>query len=182
MGSVFSFELPFRVVKAQTNLPLDPAPETTPDTAPVHLGDHRVLLAEDNEINQELARELIRLAGCECDCVNNGREALRALESGRYSMVFMDCMMPDMDGYTATQIVRSEETKRGAGRLPIVAMTANAMAGDREACLAAGMDDYLSKPLDPASVTMMLQRWLPPTVESADVQSTPSSRRMEDHR
>jgi PAS domain S-box-containing protein len=164
IGSVFFFELPFRVVNPMTGTG-DEITQRIEDATPAYFRAHRVLLAEDNEINQELARELIRLAGCECDCVNNGREALQAVESGGYSMVFMDCMMPDMDGYSATRIIRSEEARRGSGRLPIVAMTANAMAGDREACLATGMDDYLSKPLDPASVVRMLRLWLPPSAE-----------------
>jgi PAS domain S-box-containing protein len=167
IGSVFFFELPLRVVDSGKSRAVQPAPETEGAASPC-LRAHRVLLAEDNAINQELARELIRLAGCDCDCVNNGREALRAVESGRYSLVFMDCMMPDVDGYGATRIIRSEEARRGTERLPIIAMTANAMAGDREACLAAGMDDYLSKPLDPASVLRMLRLWLPPSMENPD--------------
>lgn len=167
IGSVFFFELPLHVVNPQKRRELQPVSETE-GAAPSYFRAHRVLLAEDNEINQELARELIRLAGCECDCVNNGQEALQAVENGGYSLVFMDCMMPDMDGYTTTRIIRSEENRRGVPRLPIVAMTANAMAGDREACLAAGMDDYLSKPLDPGSVVSMLRRWLPASTEYPD--------------
>jgi CheY-like chemotaxis protein len=123
------------------------------------------LLAEDNDINQELAREMIQFTGCECECVVNGAQAVQAAASGRYDLLFMDCMMPGMDGYTATQTIRAEEARQAATgparRLPIIAMTANALEGDREECLAAGMDDYLSKPLDPEGVRRMLQRWLP---------------------
>ena len=148
-----------------------PEPETVaPDPANVPLpspqpATRRVLLAEDNEINQELACEMIRFAGCQCDCVVNGQEAVSAATSGRYDLMFMDCMMPGMDGYTATQAIRAEEARQAAtGKarrpLPIIAMTANAMEGDREECLAAGMDDYLSKPLDPEEVERMLRRWL----------------------
>jgi len=89
-----------------------------------------------------------------------------AVRAGGYDLVFMDCMMPRMDGYTAAQTIRAQEAKpaatgQAARRLPIIAMTANAMEGDRDECLAAGMDDYLSKPLDPEKVAQMIRKWMP---------------------
>ena len=103
--------------------------------------------------------------GFKVEVANNGREALTMLTVRSYALVFMDCQMPEMDGYAATAAIRGRES--GASRLPIVAMTAHAMKGDRERCLAAGMDDYLSKPLRPAELDAALERWL----------GTPSRRR-----
>ena len=118
----------------------------------------RILLAEDNEINQEVAIEILKMSGYNCDVVNNGRKAVEAVQSGGYHLLFMDCMMPEMDGYEATQAIRVLEKETGR-HLPIVAMTANAMKGDREACLDAGMDDYLSKPLDPLEIQTVVEKW-----------------------
>ncbi|MBX3415272.1 MAG: response regulator [Pirellulales bacterium] len=113
----------------------------------------RILVAEDNEINQMVVSELLERAGYECRVVSNGRRALEAVESGIYQLVLMDCQMPEMDGFEATRAIRQRESRGTAGessaRLPIVALTANAIKGDRERCLAAGMDAYLSKPINP---------------------------------
>jgi len=114
----------------------------------------RILLAEDNEVNQEVARELLVNAGCHCDVVRNGEEAVEAILGQRYDLVLMDCQMPEMDGFEATRGIREREEQgevlgAGSGRLPIVALTAGAISGDRERCLDAGMDEYLCKPIDP---------------------------------
>jgi PAS domain S-box-containing protein len=165
-GSTFWFELPLKKANAAAGPgAVTNAAVTTNSTPSASPNPRRVLLAEDNEINQELAREMIQFAGCECDCVVNGQEAVRAVAGKRYDLLFMDCMMPGMDGYSATQAIRAEEARQAATgqtarRLPIIAMTANAMEGDREKCLAAGMDDYLSKPLDPEKVVKAIQHWL----------------------
>jgi PAS domain S-box-containing protein len=113
----------------------------------------RILLAEDDEISQEVAATILHRAGFQCDIVTNGKEAVEAVKSGEYDLVLMDCQMPEMDGYQATQAIRSLEREsvlpgEPDERIPIIALTANAIQGDRERCLAAGMDDYTSKPLD----------------------------------
>jgi Amt family ammonium transporter len=126
----------------------------------------RILLAEDNEINQEVAREILRTAGVNCDVVGNGKLAVEAVQKRQYDVVLMDCQMPEMDGFAATKEIRGIEAQGtrltpGRARLPIIALTANAIKGDRELCLAAGMDDYLSKPIDPGQLLTLLNSILP---------------------
>ena len=125
------------------------------------VGGH-VLLVEDNAVNRQVAQRLLSLVGVSFDVAEHGKQALERLEIGEYDAILLDCQMPIMDGYATARTVRrlEAEGKRPA-RIPIVAMTANAMAGDREKCLAAGMDDYMSKPLNRALLEQMLQKWLP---------------------
>ncbi len=120
----------------------------------------RVLIAEDNAINQRVALRMLEKIGVAADVVENGRLAVDAVRSRRYALVFMDCQMPEMDGFAATRALREIEAN-GAARLPIIAMTAHAMQGDRERCLDAGMDDYMSKPISRAMLEKMLDKWLP---------------------
>jgi CheY-like chemotaxis protein len=108
----------------------------------------RVLVAEDHEINQMVVLEVLTQSGFECDMVSNGKAAVEAALTGRYDLVLMDCQMPLMDGFDATRVIRAAEASRGS-HIPIIALTANAMKGDREACLQAGMDAYTSKPIEP---------------------------------
>ncbi len=121
----------------------------------------RILLVEDNPVNLLVAQKLLAVLGFEADTATDGEAALGSMESTRYDMVFMDCQMPVLDGYAATRRWRAMEAESGGRPIPIVAMTANAMAGDRERCLAAGMDDYLSKPVAREQLDACLQRWLP---------------------
>ncbi len=122
----------------------------------------RILLAEDNEINRELMLALLESFGCRADVAVNGREALDALDKTDYDLILMDCQMPEMDGYEATARIRARERcSRGGRRVVIVALTANAMEGDREGCLGAGMDDYVSKPVRQEALRNALSRWLP---------------------
>jgi CheY-like chemotaxis protein/HPt (histidine-containing phosphotransfer) domain-containing protein len=114
---------------------------------------------DDNIVNQRVATALLRGLGCDVDLARTGREALAALEQERYDLVFMDCRMPEMDGYEVTRSLRTREA--GARHTPIVAMTANDRPGDREACEAAGMDGYLAKPFGLHELREMLARWLP---------------------
>ncbi len=116
-----------------------------------------VLVAEDNQVNQELARRLLLKSGHQAHVVSNGHEALEALESHRFDVVLMDIQMPRMDGFEATAKIREQQYPTGQ-RVPIVAMTAHAMQGDRQRCLQAGMDDYLSKPVDPQALAAVLRK------------------------
>jgi PAS domain S-box-containing protein len=122
----------------------------------------RVLLAEDNGVNQVVARNMLKALGCEPEIVRNGEEALNAVKRGSYDIVLMDCQMPVMDGYAATRAVREWERETAAPRrMPVVALTANALVGDAEQCLAAGMDGHLAKPYTRQQLAAILTRWLP---------------------
>ncbi|MCB1739334.1 MAG: response regulator [Gammaproteobacteria bacterium] len=119
----------------------------------------RVLVAEDNFVNQELTLETLRMLGIEAMLAENGREALSLIEGHEFDLVLMDCQMPELDGYQTTRTLRERET--GTERhLPVIALTANAMRGDRERCESAGMDDYLSKPFSVEQLRQVLDRWL----------------------
>ncbi len=121
--------------------------------------DLRVLLVEDNMVNLMVAQRVLEVMGCAVRTAHDGEQALRELHAGGIDVVLMDCQMPVLDGYAATRQWRAHEAEQRAARLPIIAMTANAMAGDRERCLQAGMDDYLSKPVELATLRAMLLRW-----------------------
>lgn len=145
--------------------------EAVRDQRPVRRRDVRILLVEDNPVNREVAGGMLEVLNCRIDTAENGREAVDAIAKTEYALVFMDCQMPEMDGLTATRLIRAreaEQTKQTGDsavapppRLPIVALTAHAMQGDREQCLAAGMDDHLSKPFTLVQLEHMLSRWLP---------------------
>lgn len=135
----------------------------------------RVLLAEDNAVNQKLARLMLEKLNCRVDVAGNGIEAVQMVDQIPYDLVLMDCQMPEMDGYKATAIIRQREQslqgtiRKSVKHLPIIALTANAMEGDRDRCLNAGMDDYLAKPIKQQSLSGMLDRWIPAEVASIDI-------------
>ncbi len=120
----------------------------------------RILLAEDNPVNQEVAEAMLQGFGCLVDIAHNGREALQAVELKPYDLVLMDCMMPEMDGYAATVEIRRRQSVGQLPHFPIIALTANAIEGDREKCLIAGMDDYMAKPLRAESLLCMIKSWV----------------------
>jgi len=135
------------------------APKLPPPSAPHNL---RILMAEDNITNQKVAEAILKRLGYRVDTVNNGKEAVEALATEHYDLVLMDCQIPEMDGFEATQVIRDPASKVLNHQVTIVALTANAMKGDREACVAAGMNDYLSKPVDPRLLAQVLERWTQP--------------------
>jgi len=160
-GSVFTLEipLPFRQQNAR---PIMLEREATGDD-----NGHLVLLVEDNPVNQTVIEAMLRSLGYQVCLVGDGAQALHNAEHFEYAAILMDCRLPIMDGYEATRQIRLLE---GKGQLPIIALTANALQGDREACLAAGMDDYLAKPFKRADLQRILQRWLPPRPSEAGQQ------------
>jgi CheY-like chemotaxis protein len=135
-----------------------PRPDQPGLRDPQQPGRGRVLVVEDNAINQLVARGLLDRLGFVADLAGNGHQALAALETAEYAAVLMDCQMPRMDGYTATQEIRRREGTRR--HIPIIAMTAGALAGDEERCLAAGMDAYLPKPINSTHLENVLNRWV----------------------
>ncbi len=134
----------------------------------------RVLLVEDNPVNLMVAQRLVGLLGLQCETAENGEKALDRMHAGNIDVVLMDCQMPVKDGYTASREWRQHELDNGLPRLPIIAMTANAMAGDRQKCLDAGMDDYLSKPVDRRLLEATIARWLQHRPASAMATPLPS--------
>ncbi len=123
--------------------------------------DTKILLAEDNKVNQMVAVQILENIGCKVVTAENGMEAIDFYKQQPFDFIFMDCQMPDVDGYEASQTIRKHEADNERKRLPIVAFTANVMQGDREKCLAAGMDDYVGKPVKPEDLEKMLIKWLP---------------------
>jgi signal transduction histidine kinase/ActR/RegA family two-component response regulator len=132
---------------------------TQPKPTPALTVDAHVLVAEDNSVNRTIIKAFLAKFGCSVETVDNGIEAIERWQSSPYDLIFMDCQMPELDGYEATQKIRSLESSKA--RIPIIAMTAHAMAGDRELCLEAGMDDYISKPIELATLAAILERWTP---------------------
>ncbi len=179
VGSVFWFVLPLKRAASEGVSP-DAVPESqfmpgsgSEEELPVPEGEpafHEVsvepqpsgivLVVEDNPVNLGVARKMLQRLGLTCDTVTDGKSAVTAVSGSRYDLVLMDCQMPIMDGYEATQLIRQRERSKDAPPVPIIAMTANAMAGDREKCIEAGMDDYLSKPVKLDTMRKTLGYWL----------------------
>jgi two-component system sensor histidine kinase/response regulator len=159
----------------------DAPPPTVPMTAGPAAGTRaagpKILLVEDNAVNREVAVGMLESLGCAIDAAENGWLAIEAMNTVAYDAVLMDCQMPVMDGLTASGEIRRREQTSGAARVPIIALTANAMEGDRERCVAAGMDDFLSKPFTQQQLATLLRRWLAlrtlPEAERRDLSRVP---------
>jgi CheY-like chemotaxis protein len=136
------------------------APRASHPPTPVPVEHSRVLLADDNELNRQLAAILLLRLGCVVDEAENGAEALALFAQRPYALVLMDCMMPELDGFAATARLRAFEQATGRARTPVLALTASAIEGDRERCLAAGMDDYLAKPFTFEQFEAAVRRWV----------------------
>jgi CheY-like chemotaxis protein/anti-sigma regulatory factor (Ser/Thr protein kinase) len=161
---------------APTPAMLASAPAPTPAPAPVQGAPDRpvILLVEDNEVNQRVGKLMVEKRGYRVEVASDGREAVEATLRQTYVAVLMDCQMPRFDGYSATAEIRARDA--GKPRLPIIAMTANAGPGARERCLAAGMDDYVAKPVTPEALDEVLRRWAP-RLGPAPIEAAPQARR-----
>lgn len=163
-GSTFWFTIKLKAGKSQKANLIRPTVHPLSQSGSNNLPP--VLVVEDNQVNQKLALMQLNSLGLDGVTVNNGREAVKAYEENRYSLILMDCQMPEMDGFEATREIRRFESKHGGKvHVPIVAMTAQAMAQDMEECLAAGMDAFVSKPVTLNSLQAVLSDWLPQAVE-----------------
>lgn len=154
-GTHFTVTLPLPVYAQSAQQPAEPTP-TIDTTTPV--ASLNILLVEDNQVNQLVASSLLKKLGHSVDLANNGKLALEALEEKHYDIVLMDCQMPVMDGYEATRIIRENPKWQ---TLPVIAVTANVMQGDRENCLASGMNDYITKPYNRNDLKTAIERWAP---------------------
>jgi CheY-like chemotaxis protein/HPt (histidine-containing phosphotransfer) domain-containing protein len=143
--------------------PVVPEPPTVVEPEPASHRPLRVLLAEDNAVNQKLALRILERRGHTVSVANDGREVLKRLDSQSFDLILMDVQMPNMSGFEVTTAIRQIE-KMGGGHVPVIALTAHAMAGDRERCLAAGMDDYVVKPINPARLFAAIERVVPGTI------------------
>jgi signal transduction histidine kinase/DNA-binding NarL/FixJ family response regulator/HPt (histidine-containing phosphotransfer) domain-containing protein len=164
-GSTFWFVLPLRRLESTGSLVLPSSLDAKPLAPPPSSktgGTRKILVAEDNPINQEVIREVLSELGYEAFIVENGREALSALEQEAYPLVLMDCQMPELDGYGAAREVRRRE--EGSHRIPMIAVTAHAFEGERQKALAAGMDDYVTKPINAGVLGEVIERWWPKTL------------------
>jgi two-component system, sensor histidine kinase and response regulator len=180
-GSVFRFALPFvRQTSETASVPTPVAKPAVSSAAPAAApANVRVLFAEDNKINQLVAgKQLKKLGYHSVDIVGNGFEAVSAWQQGNYGIILMDCQMPEMDGYSAAQKIREQEREKHLPHIPIIAMTANAMQGDRELCLAAGMDDYLAKPVNERDLKAVIERATQARPADSQEQKTPPARNL----
>jgi PAS domain S-box-containing protein len=170
-GSTFTFLIPFGIGKkreefdstATTDKKIEMADRVVHDADKkflmAQLGGNRVLLVDDNFINQQIAREILEQAKIKVVVAVNGKDALNKINQELFDLVLMDIQMPEMDGYKATEIIRQDQRFKA---IPIIAMTAQAMSGDKEKCLAAGMNDYIAKPINASAFYLTLSRWLKP--------------------
>ena len=150
-GSQFKFNIPVNVISDEQAIS-----EVKQQVGPDQF-NAQVLVVEDNVINQRVARVMLQKLGCQVDMAPHGQEAVKLISSTHYDLVLMDCQMPVMDGYEATQVIREKFT---ADQLPIVAMTANALPPDRERCMHVGMNDFMAKPVKLLALRGILNKWL----------------------
>ena len=160
-GSLFTILISFPVVTELASTDLQSAPVHSQIFQPARFTGVQALVVEDHAINREIVVELLRQLGIEAEAAVNGREAVAMIRAKEYDIVLMDIQMPEMDGIEATREIRKVE-RAGVDRMPIIAMTAHALAGDREKSLAAGMNDHISKPINPNVLEAALRQWLPP--------------------
>jgi TMAO reductase system sensor TorS len=167
-GSTFWFTTRLRKQHGTPDhIPLDVAPSDNRELGQVQAEfDVTILVVEDNLVNQEVAQYMLNILGCRVDLAENGLKAVDMAANASYDLIFMDCQMPVMDGFSASKLIREREVAESSEQnvnlhIPIVALTANAITGDRERCLSAGMDDYLSKPFNIDQLRAALKRWLP---------------------
>ncbi|MEM7045382.1 MAG: ATP-binding protein [Pseudomonadota bacterium] len=170
-GSRFWFTIPLKraaLSESQRQANTSPTSQKTMDLSQAAPIDAHILLAEDNSINQNVACTALEQLGCTVDLATNGKEAVRAARERDYDLILMDCLMPEMDGFDATRMIRAAEEADGSRqRIPIIALTANALASDREDCLAAGMDDHIGKPFRMMELRDRLVHWVEKTAPSA---------------
>jgi CheY-like chemotaxis protein/HPt (histidine-containing phosphotransfer) domain-containing protein len=177
VGSRFWFTVPMKESPGNAPGPVTPVSQPAPEPVP---DARRILLAEDNAVNREVLTAMLHQLGYQADQVENGYEAWCAVETARYDLVLMDCQMPEMDGYEAIRRIRDRPAGALNAGIAVVAVTASAMAGDRDKCMQAGMDDYLSKPIEPEQLARVLNQWMngrnagrrPPDSDSAPAAET----------
>ncbi|MGF1573845.1 MAG: response regulator [Sumerlaeia bacterium] len=172
-GSTFWFQIPFTVVEKEQSAASDKSPSTTTQRTTTIAQDSppagnrntqkriRILLVEDNMTNRVVALKMLDQLGYNTDIAENGQEALGALQERRYHLVLMDCQMPVLDGFEATKQIRNKAAGDANAQIPIIAMTAHALVGDKQRCLQSGMNDYVSKPVHKQDLKEAIERWLP---------------------
>jgi CheY-like chemotaxis protein len=158
-GSEFWFTARFEKQSSHAST-RQPSPANASGARAVRLSNARILLAEDNKTNQLVAMGILKRLGLRADVVADGKKAVEALQSTNYDLVLMDVQMPEMDGLEATRAIRATASGVRNHAVPIIAMTAHAMQGDRQSCLDAGMNDYIAKPVTPAVLSDLLEEWL----------------------
>jgi CheY-like chemotaxis protein len=163
----------YDVLLAAMGKSCDPMSTPPAEAPPAALQGH-ILLVEDEPINRRVVQAMLTRLGLLIDCAHNGQQALAAIACHHYDLILMDCQMPDMDGFETTRRLRQQEQQQNEARRPIIAMTANAQRDDRERCLAAGMDDYVTKPLEHTVLVQVLSRWLPAYSSEVNTPTGPS--------